>query len=151
MFLPCVSLYLSSCVYLYISCTAPSRLIAQSTFCWVPVTCPAIHVLYYLFYTHRQRRSLSVNQPLRPNIFGHSHPSYYIWLRRSSLVRNMAHSQDQAVRTTDVARTAHTEAPVSMRSYLICAFASFGGILFGYDSGYINGVLGMVRMTCMVK
>ena len=26
-------------------------------------------------------------------------------------------------------------------SYLMCAFASFGGIFFGYDSGYINGVL----------
>jgi MFS transporter, SP family, sugar:H+ symporter len=37
------------------------------------------------------------------------------------------------------------EAPVSFRSYVICAFASFGGILFGYDSGYISGVLGMVR------
>ncbi|KAK2735927.1 hypothetical protein FQN57_001067 [Myotisia sp. PD_48] len=35
------------------------------------------------------------------------------------------------------------EAPVTIRAYLLCAFASFGGILFGYDSGYINGVLGM--------
>jgi len=26
-------------------------------------------------------------------------------------------------------------------SFLRCAFASFGGIFFGYDSGYINGVL----------
>lgn len=56
----------------------------------------------------------------------------------------MSDSQDQAVRTRDIA---HTEAPMSFRSYLICAFASFGGLLFGYDSGYINGVLGMVRMT----
>ena len=37
-----------------------------------------------------------------------------------------------------------TEPHVSFRAYLICAFASFGGILFGYDSGYINGVLAMV-------
>ncbi len=36
----------------------------------------------------------------------------------------------------------HIEAPVSWKAYLICAFASFGGIFFGYDSGYINGVLG---------
>ncbi|KAJ6088819.1 Major facilitator-type transporter ecdD [Penicillium sp. IBT 16267x] len=35
------------------------------------------------------------------------------------------------------------EAPVTLRAYLICGFASFGGILYGYDSGYISGVLGM--------
>lgn len=34
----------------------------------------------------------------------------------------------------------HIEAPVTWKAYLICAFASFGGIFFGYDSGYINGV-----------
>jgi sugar porter (SP) family MFS transporter len=33
------------------------------------------------------------------------------------------------------------EAPVTFKAYLMCAFASFGGIFFGYDSGYINGVL----------
>jgi SP family sugar:H+ symporter-like MFS transporter len=31
------------------------------------------------------------------------------------------------------------EAPVTVKAYLMCAFASFGGIFFGYDSGYING------------
>ncbi|KAK4096306.1 general substrate transporter [Parathielavia hyrcaniae] len=41
-------------------------------------------------------------------------------------------------RTQDVERI---EAPVTWQAYLICAFASFGGIFFGYDSGYINGVL----------
>ena len=35
------------------------------------------------------------------------------------------------------------EAPTSWKAYLMCAFASFGGIFFGYDSGYINGVQGM--------
>ncbi|KAJ6440229.1 sugar porter (SP) family MFS transporter [Purpureocillium lavendulum] len=34
------------------------------------------------------------------------------------------------------------EAPVTWKAYLLCAFASFGGIFFGYDSGYINGCLG---------
>lgn len=34
------------------------------------------------------------------------------------------------------------EAPVTWKAYLMCAFAAFGGIFFGYDSGYINGVLG---------
>jgi len=41
--------------------------------------------------------------------------------------------------TDDVSRI---EAPVTWKAYLICAFASFGGIFFGYDSGYINGVSG---------
>jgi sugar porter (SP) family MFS transporter len=41
--------------------------------------------------------------------------------------------------THDVSRI---EAPVTWKAYLLCAFASFGGIFFGYDSGYINGVLG---------
>ncbi|KAK5995368.1 Major facilitator-type transporter ecdD [Cladobotryum mycophilum] len=36
----------------------------------------------------------------------------------------------------------HIEAPITWKAYLICAFASFGGIFFGYDSGYINGVNG---------
>ncbi|KAF9232435.1 putative glucose transporter rco-3 [Melanogaster broomeanus] len=34
------------------------------------------------------------------------------------------------------------EAPVTLKAYLLCAFAAFGGIFFGYDSGYINGVTG---------
>src|SRR4051794_21460445 len=42
--------------------------------------------------------------------------------------------------TTDVNRI---EAPVTVKAYLMCAFAAFGGIFFGYDSGYINGVMGM--------
>ncbi|EOD43325.1 monosaccharide transporter [Neofusicoccum parvum] len=39
--------------------------------------------------------------------------------------------------------SARVEAPVTIKAYLLCAFAAFGGILFGYDSGYISGVLGM--------
>jgi hypothetical protein len=53
----------------------------------------------------------------------------------------MSSSPSRSAGTADVTSI---EAPVSIRSYLICAFASFGGILFGYDSGYISGVLGMV-------
>jgi len=33
------------------------------------------------------------------------------------------------------------EAPVTLKARLLCAFAAFAGILFGYDSGYINGVI----------
>ncbi|KAL2784446.1 general substrate transporter [Aspergillus keveii] len=35
------------------------------------------------------------------------------------------------------------EAPVTWKTYMMCAFAAFGGIFFGYDSGYINGVMAM--------
>ncbi|KAK0648981.1 general substrate transporter [Cercophora newfieldiana] len=40
----------------------------------------------------------------------------------------------------DVSRV---EAPVTVKAYLMCVFAAFGGIFFGYDSGYISGVMGM--------
>ncbi|KAF2265073.1 general substrate transporter [Lojkania enalia] len=43
----------------------------------------------------------------------------------------------------EAADMGRTEAPVTVKGYLMCVFAAFGGILFGYDSGYINGVLGM--------
>lgn len=41
------------------------------------------------------------------------------------------------------ADTNRIEAPVTAKAYFMCAFAAFGGIFFGYDSGYISGVLGM--------
>ncbi|KAJ5475739.1 hypothetical protein N7475_001468 [Penicillium sp. IBT 31633x] len=43
------------------------------------------------------------------------------------------------------------EAPVTWKAYLICAFASFGGIFFGYDSSYINGVSGSSMFIHMVE
>lgn len=42
--------------------------------------------------------------------------------------------------TNDLSRT---EAPVTVKAYLVCAFAAFGGIFFGYDIGWMSGVLGM--------
>ncbi|KAJ4365902.1 hypothetical protein N0V83_008524 [Neocucurbitaria cava] len=42
--------------------------------------------------------------------------------------------------TADVSRV---EAPVTVRAYLIVAFAAFGGIFFGYDTGWMGGVLNM--------
>jgi len=45
-----------------------------------------------------------------------------------------------ALRTTNDINA--IEAPITWKAYLLCAFASFGGIFFGYDSGYINGVNG---------
>ncbi|PMD13671.1 general substrate transporter [Hyaloscypha hepaticicola] len=52
----------------------------------------------------------------------------------------MASNTHNLVATADVNRI---EAPVTVKAYLMCAFASFGGIFFGYDSGYISGVMGM--------
>lgn len=42
--------------------------------------------------------------------------------------------------TTDTSRV---EAPITTKAYLICAFAAFGGIFFGYDTGWMAGVLDM--------
>ncbi|GAQ03749.1 probable glucose transporter rco-3 [Aspergillus lentulus] len=42
-----------------------------------------------------------------------------------------------------VVDTSRVEAPVTWKTYLMCAFAAFGGIFFGYDSGYISGVMAM--------
>lgn len=42
--------------------------------------------------------------------------------------------------TTDTSRI---EAPVTAKTYLMCVFASVGGIFFGYDTGWMGGVLGM--------
>jgi len=50
--------------------------------------------------------------------------------------------------TNDVERI---EAPVTWKAYLMCAFASFGGIFFGYDSGYINGVTGSQIFITLVE
>jgi MFS family permease len=41
------------------------------------------------------------------------------------------------------ADTERIEAPVTTKAYLMCVFAAFGGFFFGYDSGYVGGVLGM--------
>lgn len=35
------------------------------------------------------------------------------------------------------------DAPLTWKTWVICGFSSFGGIFFGYDSGYISGVMGM--------
>jgi len=48
-----------------------------------------------------------------------------------------------AVPFAGTADTARIEAPVTWKTYMMCAFAAFGGVFFGYDSGYISGVIGM--------
>jgi len=41
------------------------------------------------------------------------------------------------------ADTSRVEAPVTVKAYLMCAFAAFGGIFFGYDTGWMGGIMGM--------
>ncbi|KAH8592417.1 general substrate transporter [Bisporella sp. PMI_857] len=41
------------------------------------------------------------------------------------------------------ADTSRIEAPVTVKAYLMCAFAAFGGIFFGYDTGWMGGVMAM--------
>ena len=60
--------------------------------------------------------------------------------QETPLPTNASRNNSMALRTTDDVN--RIEAPVTWKAYLMCAFASFGGIFFGYDSGYINGVLG---------
>ncbi|KAL2859157.1 general substrate transporter [Aspergillus pseudodeflectus] len=35
------------------------------------------------------------------------------------------------------------EAPITWKGYLVCVSAAFGGVFFGYDIGWMSGVLGM--------
>ena len=50
---------------------------------------------------------------------------------------------DDVASLEDMSDTQRVEAPVTWKTYLMCAFAAFGGVFFGYDSGYISGVLAM--------
>lgn len=61
----------------------------------------------------------------------------------------MSQQRSLSLRTTDDVN--RVEAPVTWKAYLMCAFASFGGIFFGYDSGYINGVNGSAIFIRMVE
>lgn len=37
------------------------------------------------------------------------------------------------------------EAPVTVKAYLMCAFAAFGGIFFGYDTGWYTTLLSTIN------
>ncbi|KAL1993726.1 hypothetical protein VTN49DRAFT_2395 [Thermomyces lanuginosus] len=57
------------------------------------------------------------------------------------MAEEKGHERKQSLQApTDTTRV---EAPVTVKAYLMCAFAAFGGIFFGFDSGYINGVMAM--------
>ncbi|KAK9349599.1 general substrate transporter [Lipomyces doorenjongii] len=54
-----------------------------------------------------------------------------------------------AILSTSIA-VDRVEAPITFKAYLMCAFAAFGGIFFGYDSGYISGVMGMQYFVALL-
>merc|ERR1711939_316289 len=58
------------------------------------------------------------------------------------VISSAAMSRQNSIRLSVTDDVNRIEAPVTWKAYLMCAFASFGGIFFGHDSGYINGVLG---------
>lgn len=61
-----------------------------------------------------------------------------------SLQQQFHHISNMATGTAALSgHIVRAEAPITLKSVIICSFAAFGGILFGYDSGYINGILGM--------
>ncbi len=41
------------------------------------------------------------------------------------------------------ADTSRIEAPVTMKAYLMCTLAAFGGIFFGYGTGWMGSIKGM--------
>lgn len=61
------------------------------------------------------------------------------------------HKQSTVANFQTTENVAEIEAPVTWKAYLMCAFASFGGIFFGYDSGYINGVNGSLYFIHKVE
>jgi hypothetical protein len=63
----------------------------------------------------------------------------FIFLEFSTMAEKVSPHKHINLATNDVNRV---EAPVTWKAYMMCALATFGGILYGYDSGYINGVSG---------
>ncbi|KAF2129994.1 high affinity glucose transporter RGT2 [Dothidotthia symphoricarpi CBS 119687] len=55
------------------------------------------------------------------------------------------------VPVTGTSNVDRVEAPVTLRAYFIIAFAAFGGIFFGYDTGWMGGVLNMQYFIHMIS
>merc|ERR1712029_818653 len=78
---------------------------------------------------------------------GNYHNSHTLSIRHTNTIMP-ADAVRSLSATNDVERI---EAPVTWKAYMMCAFASFGGIFFGYDSGYINGVTGSERFIELIE
>ncbi|PLB49338.1 putative sugar transporter [Aspergillus steynii IBT 23096] len=51
----------------------------------------------------------------------------------------MVTDTENARETTYISKT---EAPITWKAYVVCVSAAFGGVFFGYDIGWMSGVLG---------
>ncbi|GMM27838.1 hypothetical protein DAMA08_005540 [Martiniozyma asiatica (nom. inval.)] len=60
-----------------------------------------------------------------------------------SIYENSGSPEGSAEKIGNEEISTREEAPLTWKTWMICGFASFGGIFFGYDSGYISGVMGM--------
>ena len=60
-------------------------------------------------------------------------------------------STDKQIELATMNDVDRLEAPVTWKAYLMCAFATFGGLLCGYDAGYINGVSGSTLFITAVE
>ncbi|ORY27200.1 and other transporter-domain-containing protein [Naematelia encephala] len=63
--------------------------------------------------------------------------------RKTSMVKKFRDRIGGGVALQATSDPNRVEAPVTFKAYMLCVFASFGGVFFGYDSGYMNGCLAM--------
>ncbi|ODQ77979.1 hypothetical protein BABINDRAFT_168564 [Babjeviella inositovora NRRL Y-12698] len=69
----------------------------------------------------------------------------------SDVEHNSKDVEEHHLSEAQSADLARIEAPVTFKAYMMCAFAAFGGIFFGYDSGYISGVMGHTELPAWKK
>lgn len=76
----------------------------------------------------------------------HLSPSFtedFQWRHRILLTMSSPEEAGLQAHVHGTANTGDTEAPITVKAYLMCAFAAVGGLFFGYDSGWSGGVLAM--------
>jgi MFS family permease len=71
------------------------------------------------------------------------HPSLFIFPKQLHSSATIKMPGGGVVPISGTSNVDRVEAPVTLRAYLIVAFAAFGGIFFGYDTGWMGGVLNM--------
>ena len=91
---------------------------------------------------NKQLSAQCLSRELSP-VLVHLEGSFSFVVHTHRLIRPLKMGGGGDIVITGTTETSRIEAPVTLRAYLICAFAAFGGIFFGYDTGWMSGVLGM--------